>query len=488
MAGRIAAGAAAVATLTLAGSLLLGGSTVASVTTDDHVASAHAAVDVLADDLSSAEAEIARLQAIIDAFPTASPSPSPSPSASPSPSPEPCVGTPVTSAAEINGAPAGATLCLTTEIRLTAPVTLKSGQTLTGGGTLNGSILLPAWAPDGGLWVATGRTEGPTELCMAGLNPCSGTEMLVPHARFADDVFYDDGHLIRTATLAALRTAVEPSFFFDYGADRIYVNRDPNGHTLELAVASGIITEAGDGVTIRDITVEKSKGTGIMALGGQDWLYERVLTRLHHGSGVRMGGGSTFTDGWSVWNGMLGMGGSGGSVDANGDFVEPITVTGSEVAFNDAARYQKAPNGGCWSAGALKWTHAVVDFTGNYSHHNFCDGFWADNDVSATVVGNTFEFNLRLGIFIELQNDGGTFDVIGNTITNNGADGIRFSDAGNTIVEDNDFGANVGVAVATSDSSRAGTPTGIAILNNRLHGDELLICAQPGITCEGNVP
>jgi hypothetical protein len=299
--------------------------------------------------------------------------------------------------------------------------------------------------------------------------------MLDPSARFADDVFYDDSVLDRLLTLAALRAAVVPAFFFDYTADKIYVNRDPNGHEVELAVASGIIRSDADGVTVRDVTAEKSTGTGIYFLGGQNWTVDGVIARLNHGSGMRLGGGARVTDSTLVWNGMLGMGGSGSG----------LVVEGSEIAWNNHARYQKAPNGGCWSAGAMKWTHATVTFTDNASHDNWCDGFWADNDVSAVVSGNTFTDNLRLGVFWELQNDGGRLHLFDNVIQGNGADGFRASDAGNALVERNIFGGNE-TAFAVGDSSRPGGPAGIVFRDNVLNGDTTPGCQATGVTCSGN--
>lgn len=482
----------------LAAVLIVATASVALPDTPAHVQAAHAAVDVLAADITTLEGFVAERDAtIIDQATTigsqtttiaeqaariaeleaqVSPPPSPSPTVPPSPTPAPCAGTPVASAAAITAAPAGATLCLTTEVRVGAPVVLKAGQILQGGGTLNGSVPLTGWTAQADTWSVGGQTRGPTVLCMAGLNPCDGTQMLDPSARFADDVFYDDQVLERFLTLAALRSAAVPGFFFDYAADTIHLNREPSGHTVELAVASGVIRSDSDGITLRDITAEKSTGTGIYFLGGQNWTVSNVTAQLNHGSGMRLGGGARVTDSTLVWNGMLGMGGSGSG----------LVVEGSEIAWNNHARYQKAPNGGCWSAGAMKWTHATVTFTGNASHDNWCDGFWADNDVSAVVSGNTITGNLRLGVFWELQNDGGTLHLFDNVIQGNGADGFRASDAGNALVERNIFGGNK-TAFAASDSSRSGTPAGIVFRNNTLNGDATPGCSFAGVICTGNV-
>lgn len=394
----------------------------------------------------------------------------------PTPTVPPCEGIQASTPEDISAAPTGATICLTGEIRITSAITLKQGQTLTGGGTINGSVPVTNWTQDGNLWVAS-RSEGPTVLCMAGLTPCDGSQMVVPHARFADDIFYEGSVLTRTGTLLGLRSAVAPSFFIDYAAERAYINRDPTGRLVELAVAGGGIRSDADDITIRDITVEKTLGTGIYFLGGQDWTLENVTSRLNHGSGVRMGGGATVHNSDISWNGMLGMGGSGSGIE----------VLNNTITFNNYARYQKAPNGGCWSAGAMKWTHATVAFSGNTSSFNWCDGFWADNDVTAVVTNNTFEGNLRLGAFWELQNDGGTMTFANNTVINNGADGFRASDAGNALIENNTFAGNE-TAFAVGDSSRPGGPTNITFRNNILNGQPTPGCSVSTVTCVGNVP
>ena len=106
-------------------------------------------------------------------------------------------------------------------------------------------------------------------------------------------------------------------------------------------------------------------------------MVENNEVRYVHGSGIRFGSKDRILHNNVHHNGKYGMNGGG----------EDALLEGNELAYNNTAAYRTKRGGGCWDAGGTKFArtnHLVV--RNNYSHDNYCDGFWSDIDNIKTTI------------------------------------------------------------------------------------------------------
>jgi parallel beta-helix repeat protein len=345
--------------------------------------------------------------------------------------PPTCQGVKIQPGAEIQDIvaphPPGTTYCVTSgTYRLTKTITLKRGDKLIGGlpkPVLNGAKLIAEWKPQGNTWMATRQTQR-SELSWRPNFP----EIADPTAQYNEDVFIDDKPLRRVLSLAEVQPG---SFFFDYDQAAIYIADNPAGHRVECGATENAVVTHSDDVTIQGLIIEKYTVSGVSANSA---LVEDNEVRYVHGSGIRFGSHARILHNFAHHNGKYGMNGSG----------ESPLIEGNELAYNNAARYRTKKGGGCWDAGGTKFVysnHLVV--RNNYSHNNYCDGFWSDIDNINTIYeNNRIENNWRHGIFLEI---GYAAVVRNNHIKGNMAAGIYLNSTGdqdiyNNIIEDNGVG------------------------------------------------
>jgi hypothetical protein len=275
---------------------------------------------------------------------------------------------------------------------------LKRGQKLigTGGGqaVISGAKIVSA-TRDGANWVITGQSSlgqsafpGTTGQCatVAGRDP---EGMCV----FRDQVFLDDRSLWQVGSLGELTPG---EFFWDYGANRIYLAEDPSGRRLEVSVVGSGIS-GGPGVELRNLVVEKF-GNGVQTgaiSASSNWLIAGVEARLNHGGGVRMGPGTVVRDSFIHHNGELGI--AGGQADCSR--AKGLVLEDTELSYNNIAGY----NWG-WEAGATKWVHTDgLIVRDNYVHDNYGQGLWTDGfNINTVYEGNVVEDNYGAGIEHEL--------------------------------------------------------------------------------------
>jgi hypothetical protein len=289
-------------------------------------------------------------------------------------------------------------------------------------------------------------------------------------------------------------------WFFDYAADRIYVGDDPTGQTVETSVTQGVfIASAADNVTIKDMIVEKYAGSsagassavnlGYSPLGGDGWLATNLEVRYNHYAGI---GNDTNT---SATNNYVHHNCNSGFFGARTD----VLIESNEIAYNGIApgfTGASAFSHPCgfdyyWGAGGSKWvftTDLVV--RGNFAHHNFGSGLWADvNNLNALFETNTVEDNYSDGISYEISYGA---IIRNNTLSRNGID-LQFGDfptsacikilssptveiSGNTCI---DNGNGIAIWDDTRDSGLYGS---LAIVDTYIHDNRVYqrVSGQPG--------
>lgn len=339
----------------------------------------------------------------------------------------------------IDGAPDGSTFYIRAGVHRMQRFRPKPGNVIIGepGAVLNGSRLLTGWSQDGGQWWVGGQTQdgGRHGRC----------ESSAPRCSHGEDLFIDNVRLDHVDS----RSQVGPGrWFFDYGADRIYIGDNPSGRTVETSVTAGAIVGNSPNVTITGLIVEKYANLAQHGAidnrynnsdaGGDNWVISGNEVRLNHGVGIKVGKNARVERNNIHHNGQLGVGAVG-----SGSLFE-----GNEIAYNGDIPYEVD-----WERGATKFAETTnVQLINNYVHHNYGPGLWADlNCKDMLFADNTIVGNSKAGIYYEisydavirdnyLEGNGLAFDpwlwgggivissspnveIYGNTVVNNG-DGI----------------------------------------------------------------
>lgn len=284
------------------------------------------------------------------------------------------------------------------ERRLTTNLSPKSGQTFVAepGTILNGSRLLTGFTATSGKWYVGGQTQQGNAYgdCLPTNSRCSNPE----------DLFLDNAPLLHVDSLAAVGPG---KWYFDYGADRIYMGDNPAGRKVETSIARGaFIGSSGiSNVTVQGFVVEKfateSDYAAIDSHGGTDWTATLNEARLNHSGGIQAQG--TISNNYIHHNGQVGVKGSGGA----------LLVENNEISNNNFAGYHHN-----WEAGGAKFA-AMTSLTvrNNHVHDNFGQGLW--DDISSSNIlyeGNTVVNNYRTGILHEI---GGVATIRNNVVKNN---------------------------------------------------------------------
>ncbi len=301
------------------------------------------------------------------------------------------------------------------------------------GAIISGAKTVTDWNASGATWVSTGQTFAPVQQ--------SGSTCERPgYSRACDyvDVYRSNRPLRAYASLSALDNAPDAGFFFDYAADKVFINRTPVGQVLELTdIKSAGIQSSASGITLRNVRVEKFAGNCTDLGSGAE--LDNVTIFGCHSHGARMKTGSTTRDSYIAWQGTMGSFGSGIG----------LLLQNNEFAYNNHAGFGTA-NGGPWHAGNTKFASTTnLKVTGNYMHHSrFSDGFWTDiNNVNSEVWNNRFSFNDRFGYFHEISC---SINLHHNTFEGNGSDGIRVSDSNDGVFAFNTFKNNKGRSINLS--------------------------------------
>lgn len=293
----------------------------------------------------------------------------------------------------IDGAPDGATIYIRSGTHRLQRFTPKPGNTIIGesGAILNGSKVLTGWSQDGGDWWVGGQTQQGFEFGVCE-DPSS-------RCRHPEDLFIDNARLLHVDS----RSKVEPgTWYFDYGADRIYIGDNPSGKTVETSVTEGAIYGNAPNVTITGLIVEKYANPAQHGAidnrrnnsdgGGDNWIISGNEVRWNHGVGIKVGKNARVEDNHIHNNGQLGIGAVGSGA----------LFTGNEIAFNGQLSFLLD-----WERGGSKFADTTnIQLLGNYVHHNWGPGLWADDNAKDMVfANNTVVANTKAGIYYEISYD-----------------------------------------------------------------------------------
>lgn len=380
----------------------------------------------------------------------------------------------------VNSAPGGSTFRLGAGVHRMQQIAPRSFDRFVGdpGAVLNGSRLLTNLRRAGSFWVADSQKQQGKRDGECRPHPDGSAYR---GCRFPEDLYLDNEPLRQVESLAEVAPG---SWFFDYGADRIYMADDPTGRTVEAGVSAYAFRSGGRDVHIRGITIEKyanpSQTGAVHAADSQNrlaagWVLEDCEVRLNHGTGVLVGDAMTLRGNRILRNGQLGVGGGGaGSLLEN-----------NEIAFNNYADFDPF-----WEAGGSKFflTRDLV-VRGNFVHRNDGSGLWTDIDnVGVLYEKNVVTDNGLRGIQHEIS-----FDAVirENVVERNGLD---FDDWlwGAQILVQNSSGVEIydnkvvvaaegGDGIVLIQQDRGGSNVGpYNTANNRIYNNEITYLGAVG--------
>jgi len=311
----------------------------------------------------------------------------------------------------VSANPPGTRFVIASGVHRLQDVTPKDGQVFTGepGAIMSGARVLGSFSREGGLWYVTGQTqEGfvhpdtwPGGIVLPGYDEDNRPE----------ELFFDGVRLRHVASKAEVRPG---TWYFDYGADRIYLADDPAGHLVETSVADYAFSGGASGVVIENLTVVRYANPAqlgaIDASRARGWVIGSVDASFNHGAGVSLGPGSRLHDSKMTYNGQIGLHAFDGSQGA------PILIEDNEIAHNPQLGY----NWG-WEAGGMKITGSTGTIVcNNWVHDNAGPGIWFDGfNHASTIESNLVEHNNNIGIFYEISY--GPTEIRWNISRNNGA-------------------------------------------------------------------
>ncbi len=367
----------------------------------------------------------------------------------------------------------GTTFLLGTGLHRQQQVQPKSGQTFIGetGAFMNGAKILTGWQRDGGTWFVSGQTQSGRQQgsCLSSSPECNHPEELfIDHARM---------------THVSSKGQVGPGkWFFDYGADRIYIGNDPSGKLIETSVTEMAFFGQVSDVTITGLVIEKyaspaqvgaidTRGNPSGKTNGSNWFIANNEVRHNHGVGIKSTNGSRVVGNYVHHNGQLGLGGDGPG----------MLIEDNEIAYNNASGYSYG-----WEGGGTKWAYTTdLVVRSNYSHHNVGPGLWTDIDnIRTTYEGNRVTDNVGIGIFHEISYDA---VIRNNYIAGNGfghsawlwGGGIVVAASPNVEVHDNELVNNAdGIAGIQQNRSDAPSAYGPMIVKNLYVHDNRITMAE----------
>lgn len=219
----------------------------------------------------------------------------------------------------VNSHPPGTRFVIAAGLHRLQEVTPKDGQVFTGerGAVMSGAKILTNFTRQGSWWVASGqRQEGQLHPAQA-----AGDQLLPGFDRDGrpEDLFFDGRRLRHVPGTSALGTG---RWFFDYGADKIYLADDPGGHLVETSVAA----HAFSGRVVKDVVIENltvrhyANPTQTGAIDAEDtrnWTIRNVDASYNHAIGIMVGPGTHLHHSRMTHNEQMGL---------RGESVDPDTV------------------------------------------------------------------------------------------------------------------------------------------------------------------
>lgn len=272
--------------------------------------------------------------------------------------------------------------------------------------------------------------------------------------RFPELLFFNGSPLKRVENKSEVGSG---KWYFDYGANKVYVGSDPSGKTVELAIKPYAIFGDGgeDNVTIAGLIVEQyatpiRQGTlqsrsGRVTSTGKNWRFIGNEVRWSHGKGIQADAGGKVIGNYVHHNSQLGI----ASSYARSPSVE---LSNNEIAYNCAGASDIGARCHNWEGGGVKLDqndNSLIQ--NNYVHHNNGMGILVDhNSNGGTMVGNVSVSNVLVGLQFELS--AGHMTIKENTSIGNGEDGVRVLVANNADVINNHISGNNKGIIISQDS------------------------------------
>lgn len=308
--------------------------------------------------------------------------------------------------------PPGTTFCFAAgTYRFVRGIEPKAGQRLISatphGAILDGAKLIGPFERSGNAYVARAfLTQSPASStnCAVAASLCDTRQ----------DVFFDGRPLVRVTAGSLVRPG---TFYEDFTANKLWIGRNPSGHSVEQAYAPQLVVSQAGGLVVQGFVVEfaanQAQSGAIQSYGytGNGWTVEANLVRYNHAAGIGSVPSLGNTNGSLIeGNTILGNGQEG--VAAVGD---SLTIRDNEIAGNNRVNYS------CWwecggakFAGGPGYENRDLTVEGNFVHDNNGPGFWNDINSYNMVYRNNrvvrnFETNgpygltIGSGIFIEIS-------------------------------------------------------------------------------------
>ena len=293
----------------------------------------------------------------------------------------------------IDNAPNGSTFYIRAGVHRLQRFQPKPGNTIIGepGAILNGARVLNGWSQSGSEWWIGGQTQ---QAARHGV--CQDSS---PRCRYSEDLFVNN---VRLEHVDSRSKVTADTWFFDYGADRIYIGQNPAGKTIETSISHGAVYGNSPNVTITGLIVEKYANPAQHGAidnrynnsdaGGENWVITGNEVRLNHGVGIKVGKNARVESNNVHHNGQLGIGAIG---------------SGSRFENNEIAYNGQIPFWTDWERGGTKFAKTSnVQIIGNYVHHNVGPGLWADQSARDMLFAeNTVIGNSKAGIYYEISYD-----------------------------------------------------------------------------------
>ncbi len=246
----------------------------------------------------------------------------------------------------------------------------------------NTSLLTgPSSAPAGAVSVAAGDNSS----LFASTLPASTTYW-----------FAAGTHTLGSGEFAQIDASNNDKFIGGPGA--VISGQDKNDYAIAGSGTSVTI----EYLTIEDFTAPQQEGVvnGDLASG---WTVENsTIENNPDGAGVIVDSNGVLNDDCLTENGQYGFQTYSGSDSVP---VTNLTITNSEISYNDTKNYDKDGAGTCGCTGGGKfWNDLGATVTGNYIHDNESVGLWMDtNNTGFNISDNYFSHNWDVGIQYEIS-------------------------------------------------------------------------------------
>jgi len=313
----------------------------------------------------------------------------------------------------VNNKPAGTSFFVKAGKYRLQEIKPKSGMTFVAesGAIMSGAKKLTTFGQSGGLWYATGQTQG-----SGGLSPGSEWGKCDPGYTacvFPQQLFVGNSLLWQVKS----KSQVGPGkWFFDYANDRIWFADNPTGKTVETSVATYAFHGNANNVHIEGFVIERyatpgRQGTINMRIGrvgspASNWTIKDNTIRYNHGYGIKVEDGADIIGNRIHHMGQMGIGGA---------YAANVLVKNNDLSYNCISGFQCFGFGG----GALKLNNMTnLTMRGNHVHDNPSHGLHVDQESVNTVYeDNIIVDNEGNGIHHEIS---GSAIIRNNVIERNG--------------------------------------------------------------------